>query len=217
MPYLRSRFNKIGGSNSNECITEKVIMNGSKMAHDICSNSKDQGTAFPFPPVQVAQSSLVTPQLSNIIDVKNSSSDASLSDISLASISVKGLDSPSGEYSASSNKPLNDAMLTDSSESLAHADKMGNSDPLAKLLKSITAPNTSEKTVPNPVVYIPFTNQATVQEQKDRELQMVLLQYNCYEDESGMTLRKQIVNDINMLVKQWIRSEGEDSPKLRKK
>merc|ERR1719357_1253457 len=185
-------------------------MNGSKMVYEICSNSKDQGTAFPFPPVQVTQSSLITPQSSNIIDVKNSSSDASFSDISSASISVQGLDSPIVEYPAKSDKPLNDAIITDSRESLDNADKSvaGISDPLTTLLKSISAPTVSEQTVPNPVVYIPFTNQATDQEQKDRELQMVLLQYNCYEDERGMNLRKQIVNDLNMLVKQWIRSEG---------
>ena len=199
MPYLRSRFNKVGGSNSKECMSDKVIMNGGKMAYEIC-NSRDQGTAFPFPPAQVlTQSSVLTPQLSTIIDVKNSSSDASCSDISSASISVQGLDSPSVEYPAKSDKPLNDAILTDSSESFAHYDKtvVSNSDPLATLLKSISAPTVSEQTVPNPVVYIPFTNQATDQEQKDRELQMVLLQFNCYEDESGMNLRKRIVNNIN--------------------
>lgn len=77
------------------------------MTYERCSNSKDQGTAFPYPPAQVAQSSVGAPQLSNIIVVKNSSSDASCSDISLGSISVKGVDSPSGEYPVEPDKPSN--------------------------------------------------------------------------------------------------------------
>ena len=209
MPYLRSQFNKNKG-NSKECMS--VDMNGSQTVYERCAKpSKGQATAFPFPPTHIPQLSHVGPQLSNIIDVKNSSSDASFSDVSIASIPSKGIESPTSELPAKSDKSLNVAMLASSSESLSCSEEtaLSHADPLKLLLNSISAPVvTCEQTVSDPVIYLPFINQATVQEQKDRELQMVLLQYKCYEDDEGMNLRKRIVSEINMLVKQWIRSEG---------
>jgi len=59
-----------------------------------------------------------------------------------------------------------------------------------------------------PIVYIPVVEQPAVQEDRDRSLQMILLQHQCYEDEPGMNLRKRIVHELDMLVKQWVRSEG---------
>ena len=36
---------------------------------------------------------------------------------------------------------------------------------------------------------------------------MVLQQHQCYDDEAGMNLRRQIIKELDWLVKQWIRSE----------
>ena len=113
MPYLRSQFDKNRG-NSKECMS--VDMNGSQTIYERCAKpSKGQSTAFPFPPTHITPLSHVGPQLSNIIDVKNSSSDASFSDISLASIPSKGTESPTSEIPAKSDKFLNEALLTSSS------------------------------------------------------------------------------------------------------
>jgi len=75
-------------------------------------------------------------------------------------------------------------------------------DPLTSLFRQSLMLST------NPIVYIPVVEQPSVQEDRDRALQMILLQHQCYEDESGMNLRKRIVHELDMLVKQWVRSEG---------
>ena len=49
---------------------------------------------------------------------------------------------------------------------------------------------------------------AADQEDRDRSLQMVLQAHQCYDDEPGMNLRIKIISELDMLVKQWVRSEG---------
>ena len=39
-------------------------------------------------------------------------------------------------------------------------------------------------------------------------LQLILSEYNCYEDEQGMNLRKKFVIELDTLLKQWVRSDG---------
>ena len=59
-----------------------------------------------------------------------------------------------------------------------------------------------------PMVYIPVVQHPLVQEDRDRSLQMILFQHECYDDEAGMNLRRKIICELDTLVKQWIRSEG---------
>ena len=59
-----------------------------------------------------------------------------------------------------------------------------------------------------PIVYNLVPEQASIQEDRDRALQMVLQQHQCYDDEAGMNMRNQIISELDTLVKQWIRSEG---------
>lgn len=64
----------------------------------------------------------------------------------------------------------------------------------------------------NPIVYIPVIEKtpSAYREVRERDLplQLILSEYNCYEDEQGMNLRKRIVSELDTLLKQWVRSDG---------
>jgi len=62
--------------------------------------------------------------------------------------------------------------------------------------------------ISSPLVYIPVLEQPAVDKSGDKALQLTLVDHECYELESGMNLRKKVVNELDMLVKQWVRTEG---------
>ena len=74
------------------------------------------------------------------------------------------------------------------------------------ILQAATPVSGSSATTP--LVYIPVSEPSALQEDRDRALQMVLQQHQCYDDEAGMNLRRKIITELDTLVKQWIRSEG---------
>ena len=61
---------------------------------------------------------------------------------------------------------------------------------------------------PNIVYNCVTQEQGAQQEDRDRSLQMVLQAHQCYDDEPGMNQRMKIISELDVLVKQWIRSEG---------
>jgi len=58
------------------------------------------------------------------------------------------------------------------------------------------------------IVYIPVVEQRQLQEDRERALQMVLVEHDCYQFDSEKELRNEIVRELDKLVKQWVRSEG---------
>jgi len=65
-----------------------------------------------------------------------------------------------------------------------------------------------QSVISSPLVYIPVMEQPAVDKSGDKALQLTLVDHECYEYESGMNLRKKVVNELDMLVKQWVRTEG---------
>jgi len=176
---------------------------------------KSKSTAFPFPTAQIGSRG----KAASIISITNVSSEASIcSDISEASSLYSPSTSPDYSYEKSEN--LNTAMLQVSlNESKASTpvtmQVCVSSD--SNLALSSAAQSSSLSSMirqsliyANPIAYIPMVEHSTIQEARDRDLplQLMLSEYNCYEDEQGMNLRKRIVNELDTLVKQWVRSDG---------
>merc|ERR1719508_422184 len=169
---------------------------------------------FPFPPAPT----LPIKSHSKIINVSNFSSEASVcSDVSSLSIQSSSASSPSISYTEEQSFSSNTAMVEQpqlsSTSSSVQEPAVPTSEP------TNFPPAQADPTLPallqqslilstTPMVYIPVMEQPSIQVDGDRALQLILQQHQCYDNDAGMDLRKKIICELDILVKQWIRSEG---------
>ena len=168
--------------------------------------SKTTSTAFPFPPV------LNNPKSPSIINITSAGSEAS--DLSLFSLqSVASSDDSSEKY-----ENLDTAIIQVSRH---ESDVSIQSQGAVSLIES-DAPSTSLNrnslssrqslmlsTTSTSTIFIPVKEKPHIQEDRDSDIQLTLsTQHECYEDDAGKELRTRIVEELDKLVKQWVRSEG---------
>jgi len=225
MPCLRSQTRASFTDTSTDSVEVKSTRQNSSVSDKsnvstattfpIVSNEAKISTMFPFPPASILPVKSQSKLDSKIINVSNVSSEGSgCTDV--ASISVQSSSASSPSYYTEQSLSLNTAMVqqphldtTNSSVqepaptseptnlSLTQADPT-----LSALFQQSLMLSTT------PMVYIPVVGQPSVHADKDRDLQLILMQHQCYEYDPGMDLRKMIVCELDTLVKQWIRSEG---------
>ena len=176
---------------------------------------------FPFPPAPVLPVKSQANLKSNIINISNISSEASIcSEVSSLSNSAATSHPSSPNLENQLLAPnLNDVMILKPKNNVM----VSINNPVLKPDGHISPSLNKLKTVPNSLpamlqhslmlstksmVYIPVVEHPSIQEDRDRSLQMILSQHECYDDEAGMNLRRKIIYELDTLVKQWIRSEG---------
>merc|ERR1719508_731742 len=169
---------------------------------------------FPFPPAPT----LPIKSHSKIINVSNFSSEASVcSDVSSLSIQSSSASSPSISYTEEQSFSSNTAMVEQpqfsSTSSSVQEPAVPTSEPTNFPLAQAdpTLPALLQQSLilsTTPMVYIPVMEQPSVPADRDRDLQLILMQHQCYEYDPGMDLRKKIICELDILIKQWIRSEG---------
>ena len=177
------------------------------------ATKKPKSTAFPFPQTPVDMER----KAASIIDITNVSSEASVSsDVSQASSLYSALTSPDNTNEVTEN--LDTAMIQVSlnesrvptPDDTAQVDQQQDSNLSSAVRSSCLSSFILESLTVNPAIYIPVAQHSFLHEDRERDLplQLILSEYNCYEDEQGMNLRKRIVTELDMLVKQWVRSDG---------
>ena len=147
----------------------------------------------------------------SIIDITNVSSEASVSsDVSQASSLYSALTSPDYTNEVTENLVSLNESRVPTPDDTAQVDQQLDSNLSSAVRSSCLSSFILESLTVNPAIYIPVAQHSSLHEDRERDLplQLILSEYNCYEDEEGMNLRKRIVNELDMLVKQWVRSEG---------
>jgi len=206
---------KIESFTASKALSSQFSISTSAMSK--AATKKSKSTAFPYPQAPIDNSGKAA---ANIINITNASSEASIcSDISEASSLNSAETSPDYFHEKSDN--LNTAMLqvslNESKVSTPVTTQVCESSDSNPALYAAAAHSSTLSSLigqsliyANPTSYIPVVEHAIIQDDRDRDLplQLVLSEYNCYEDEQGMTLRKRIVNELDTLVKQWVRSDG---------
>ena len=208
MPCLRSQTRSSATSNNTSTdsvdfkhFPSSLVSTLTNSMSSLGSYESSKTTAFPFPLAPAP----TKPKAPSIIDITNPSSEASLSsDHSLVSEQSTAV---SSDDPSERSDNLDTAMLH-----LSHAEDsvpLPESDPDPTLaLPSNYSSLLCQSLIPSPLVYIPVLEQPAVDKSGDKALQLTLVDHDCYEFESGMNLRKKVVNELDMLVKQWVRTEG---------
>jgi len=166
--------------------------------------SKTTSTAFPFPPV------LSNPKSPSIINITSAGSEASdASSFSLQSVA-------SSDDSSEKYENLDTAIIqvshheSDVSIQSQGAVSLIESDaPSTTLSRNSSRQSLMLSTTATSTIFIPVKEKPHIQEDRDSDIQLTLsTQHECYEDDAGKELRTRIVEELDKLVKQWVRSEG---------
>merc|ERR1719158_802311 len=175
----------------------------------------NKSTAFPFPSI----SEVTQAKTPSIIDITNASSEASLNS-DLSHVSSVQSTTVSSDCSSDKSENLDAAMLQNSLDESNLFKPVDDPLPIREPDFDPTLAKPSEFSsnlssllrqplISSPLVYIPVLEQPSVHKSGDKALQMTLVDHECYEFESGMNLRKKIVNELDMLVKQWVHKSGD--------
>lgn len=183
----------------------------------ISKPKSSESTAFPCPEAVTVSSVVKKVKSPSIINITNASSEASgSSDISLVSIQSAA---NSSDDSSEKSEVLDTAMIQVSRhEATCAPTQVDNNQALHDFDPNIAVPSAEfcnslssllrQSLISSPLVYIPVMEQPAVQKNGDKALQMTLVDFECYELETGINLRKKVVSELDMLVKQWVRTEG---------